>query len=333
MDNNLPDLLRDYELVTQFHGRHTIHRFEDPDAPPSSPQRWEYWENEGRIGRGGQGEVFLQKCTSGSRSYTQRAVKKIPLPYDGGRRRYIREIETIIKFSHDRYSRYFAKTLGWYKSSDSLWIAMEYFPTGDLNTYLGERKRPPLSEDDCCQVTSQVLQGLAVMHGAGFAHRDIKPHNVLIQQCPTSVPHGPWWVKLADFGLSKRLGAATSDSTMGMGTEEYKAPELFDYGVLSDINYQAADMWALGVMTFFLLTKRPLFQSRRSIVLYNGPPESLFPSGSVDDCQLSLDVQAFIGALVRPKPEERLGSEAAKRLVWVYPWMPRVPTIPDANSE
>jgi hypothetical protein len=103
MENSLPDLLRDYKLETRFHKHHIIHIFDDPDAPPSSQQRLEYWENEKRpIGRGGQGLVFLQTCTSGSRNHTQRAVKMIPLQYSGGRRRYIRELETIIKFSHDK---------------------------------------------------------------------------------------------------------------------------------------------------------------------------------------------------------------------------------------
>ncbi|WKT53720.1 Ankyrin repeat [Fusarium oxysporum f. sp. vasinfectum] len=356
MENSLPDLLRDYKLETRFHKRHIIHIFDDPDAPPSSQQRLEYWENEKRpIGRGGQGRVFLQTCTSGSRSYTQRAVKMIPFHYDGGRRRYIRELETIIKFSHDKYSKYFAKTLGWYESRDSLYIAMEYFPAGDLYSYLGEH--PPFPEDDCRQITSQVLRGLAVMHGEGFAHRDIKPQvravqeissfvqcsferwadiwrkNVLIQQCPTAVQPGSWWVKLADFGISKRLGAATSGSSTLIGTEEYMAPELFDRTGLSDINYQATDMWALGVMTFFLLTKCRLFQSRRFAFQYEMSPERYFPSGSLDDCHVTLDGQAFIRALMRPRQEERLGSDAAMRHAWVYAWMPRVPMLPDANSE
>lgn len=50
---------------------------------------------------------------------------------------------------------------------------MEYVPTGDLQTYLCDH--PALPEDDSRQITSQVLRGLAIMHGEGFAHRDIKP--------------------------------------------------------------------------------------------------------------------------------------------------------------
>jgi serine/threonine protein kinase len=232
---------------------------------------------------------------------------------------------------------------------------MEYFPAGDLCSYLDEH--PPFLEDDCRQITSQVLRGLTFMHGEGFAHRDIKPQvralqeissfvqcsiercadiwrkNVLIQQCPTPVQHGSWWVKLADFGISKRLSAATSGNSTLIGTEEYMAPELFDRTGLSDINYQATDMWGLGVMTLFLLTKCRPFQNRRFAFQYEMSPERHFPRGSLDDCHVTLDGQEFIRALIRPRPEERLGSDAAMRHTWVDSWMSRLPMLPDANSE
>jgi serine/threonine protein kinase len=63
--------------------------------------------------------------------------------------------------------------LGWYESERNLCIAMEYFPEGDLQSYLRDRAR--LNEGETREVISQVLQGLAIMHKSGLAHRDIKP--------------------------------------------------------------------------------------------------------------------------------------------------------------
>ena len=65
------------------------------------------------------------------------------------------------------------KLLGWYDSADSLFIAMEYFPLGDLQKYMSENE--PIPERDVQEVTYQVLEGLQYMHQEGFAHRDIKP--------------------------------------------------------------------------------------------------------------------------------------------------------------
>lgn len=51
---------------------------------------------------------------------------------------------------------------------------MEYFPLGDLQTYLIEEP-DPLPEPEAQQITFQILEGLKFMHDNGFAHRDIKP--------------------------------------------------------------------------------------------------------------------------------------------------------------
>ncbi|KAF4494612.1 het-s domain containing protein [Fusarium agapanthi] len=176
MDEAVSDIVRDYKLVTQQEGTFTIHVHDDPDAPPSSPQRKEVWKKKCNIGRGGQGEVLLQTCVTGGRHYSDRAVKKIWLQRSNScsKRRYQRELAAIFKFSHERYSKYFVKSLGWYASSTKLYIAMEYLPVGDLYAYVHERCI--LTEEECRQVICQVLSGLALMHPEGYAHRDIKPH-------------------------------------------------------------------------------------------------------------------------------------------------------------
>jgi serine/threonine protein kinase len=51
---------------------------------------------------------------------------------------------------------------------------MEYFPLGDLQTYLNDADQP-LPETEVQQIVYQILEGLKFMHTNGFAHRDIKP--------------------------------------------------------------------------------------------------------------------------------------------------------------
>src|SRR5690606_18449392 len=131
-------------------------------------------------------------------------------------------------------------------------------------------KAVPMPEKDVQEISYQILEGLNHMHREDFAHRDIKPavspllytiraqmcipaaanmfsslQNILIKSQP---PVGSWWVKLSDFGISKRLGAHFEQNSTVQGTRFYMAPELF--GVQSGgsirINHKAADIWSLG---------------------------------------------------------------------------------------
>lgn len=72
-----------------------------------------------------------------------------------------------------QYSKCFVDFLGWYENLGSLYIAMEYFPLGDLQKYIDSND--PMPEDDAREVVYQVLEGLSLMHAELFVHRDVKP--------------------------------------------------------------------------------------------------------------------------------------------------------------
>jgi len=61
--------------------------------------------------------------------------------------------------------------LGWFESSENLYIAMEYFEKGDLRRHLGEQMPVPTAR----LLARQLLEGLSFMHRNRIAHRDIKP--------------------------------------------------------------------------------------------------------------------------------------------------------------
>jgi serine/threonine protein kinase len=87
--------------------------------------------------------------------------------------------------------------------------------------------------------------------------------NVLIHQLPSLDCSGSWWVKLADFGISKSLEATYS--VIAIGTYDYMAPELFHRSDnASKLDVRLADIWAVGVMTFYILTKDKGFRAWRS---------------------------------------------------------------------
>lgn len=204
--SRLPDLVQDTKLDASFVDNYTVHHCDDSDEEryTRSSRRAEYWEWKGRLAQGGCGEVWLQHCSEGKRSYEWRAIKVIATTNASGKKvDYMSELEAIAKFSQRRvspwnfffffnpsgiilpgiciqrdlpkkqYSKCFVKFLGWYTSTDALFIAMEYFPLGDLQRHMSEN--PPMAEEDAREITYQVLEGLHFMHQEEFAHRDLKP--------------------------------------------------------------------------------------------------------------------------------------------------------------
>jgi serine/threonine protein kinase len=63
------------------------------------------------------------------------------------------------------------KSSGWFENTESLFIAMEYLPLGDLGNYMTQLFR----ENEAQQIAFQLLEGLDFMHSNGFVHRDLKP--------------------------------------------------------------------------------------------------------------------------------------------------------------
>lgn len=100
----LPDLVRDSELPTEFLGAVTIHSFDEIDGTGRRYRRKEHWKWDRTLGRGGFGQVKLQRCTDGdTKPRLLRAVKIIEkTPSISKSLDYHRELEAIAKFSNPR---------------------------------------------------------------------------------------------------------------------------------------------------------------------------------------------------------------------------------------
>lgn len=65
----------------------------------------------------------------------------------------------------------FVEFIGWFENPEFIFLAMEYLPLGDLSKHILEE----VQEHDLKDISSQLLEGLKLMHSKGFAHRDLKP--------------------------------------------------------------------------------------------------------------------------------------------------------------
>lgn len=127
-----------------------------------------------------------------------------------------------------------------------LYIVMEYVEGDDIARLIAGRKIIPVAE--AVPVIMQVCEALHYAHERGIVHRDIKPSNIMISVDGV--------VKVADFGLAKVRHAEQSQFTSSgsmLGTLYFMAPETFVVGTVLD---RRADVYALGVMLYQMLTGR-----------------------------------------------------------------------------
>jgi serine/threonine protein kinase len=200
---------------------------------------------------------------------------------------------------------------------------MEYFDHGDLQAYINTVGR--MAEEDARSISYQILEGVHQMHDNGFAHRDLKPSNVLIRRTKDH-PEG-WWVKIGDFGISKRAEEGiTALRTIG-GTEGFLAPEvLVRKGSLflekdplsrmlrNEREYTfAVDIWALGEITYRIVCGSPPFVT--DLAAYANQ-KALFPTSTLAGLKVSTEGVTFVQELMKVFPDDRPTASEALRDAW-----------------
>lgn len=168
----------------------------------------------------------------------------------------------------------------------------------------------------------QLLEGLQILHGYNWAHRDLKPGNILVVR---DSPH--WWIKIGDFGFSRRILAEQSGMHSRVGSEHHMAPEMI-CGNYDDTNDEealpftlAVDMWSLGNVLFRLLTRQLLFVSPSSLVRYYGSRVP-FPITALNQNDISKDGIAIISEMMKPGHADRINVSAALHHSWTCAQIP-----------
>lgn len=200
------------------------------------------------IGHGGMAEVYRATDSTGRGTVAVKILRAALAGDEQFQKRFMREAEIVNRLEHPNIVRVmdFGEERGMY------YIVMEMLSGPDLNHLIRQEKRISLSN------TINLLRGVAdaldYAHQNGLIHRDIKPSNVMLDS--STIPSRS---VLTDFGIAKMLDAHTRiTNTAGMlGTFDYMAPEQIQASAEVD---GRADIYALGVMTYQMLTGRLPFE-------------------------------------------------------------------------
>ena len=177
--------------------------------------------------------------------------------------RFQREYEIISSITH----RAIAEIYDFGSLPRHLYLAMEYFPCGDLR----DRLRNPLSVDESLYYLRAIAEALRVIHVFGILHRDLKPANVMLREDNSPV--------LIDFGLARRSldDAGTTGIGQVLGSPYYISPEQ-SLGQRVDAR---TDLYSLGVMFYEMLTGQRPYAGRSAVAImeqHSNSPVPILPA-------------------------------------------------------
>ena len=200
-----------------------------------------------RIGKGGMAYVFLATQEGLGREVAIKVLQPARAEEPSIRHQFLKEGQIIAGFNHPNIVMVYASG----EANGNCYLAMEYLAGGTLR----ERLDVGLAPTEAVRITRDLAQALAVVHQAGFVHRDIKPQNIVFRADGSPV--------LTDFGIAKtyveQLDAERTGTGIKKGTVRYMSPEQINNS--SEELDGRSDLYSLGVVFYWMLVGNPPYES------------------------------------------------------------------------
>jgi DNA-binding beta-propeller fold protein YncE/tRNA A-37 threonylcarbamoyl transferase component Bud32 len=226
------------------------------------------------IARGGMGVVYRATHLALDRPVALKVIARQYADSAAFRRRFIRESQLAAQLDHPNVVPVYDAR----EEDGELLVAMRLVKGGDLRRRID--RDGPLPPAEALQLLGQIASALDAAHAAGIVHRDVKPHNILLEG-----EHA----YLSDFGLAKALGeSGAASSASVVGTAHYMSPEQWR----ADRVGPAADVYSLGCVLYEAVTGIAPFARG------DGEAEPRMPRG----------LDAVIERAVAPDPSDRFAT-------------------------
>lgn len=250
-------------------------------------------------GIGGMGVVYRARQRSLGRIVALKVIREEVANTPEYRDRFLREARVAASVDHPH-------VVSVYDTGDRdghLFLAMQWVDGNDLKLLLERTGR--VAPDRAVLLATQLAGALDAVHGVdGLVHRDVKPANVLLRQVG-----GSDHAYLTDFGVAKPSGAGDQLTQAGLvvGTAGYLAPEQIRGG---DPDAQS-DLYALGCVTYELLTGQRPFRAENEIALSWAHANDSRPRVSDAIPNLGTRYDDFFATALAVSPEHRFSSGRA----------------------
>jgi eukaryotic-like serine/threonine-protein kinase len=202
-----------------------------------------------RLGSGGMADVYLAEDQLLGRHLAVKVLHHHFAEDQEFVERFRREASSAAGLSHPNIVGIFDRG----EWDGTYYIAMEYVPGRSLKALV--REQGPLDPVVAIDIVTQILQAARFAHARGVIHRDLKPHNVILDEEGRA--------RVTDFGIAQ---AGASDMTLTgsiMGTAQYLSPEQAQGQAVS----VASDLYSVGVILYELLTGAVPFDGDTAVAI------------------------------------------------------------------
>ncbi|MGH0146025.1 UNVERIFIED_CONTAM: hypothetical protein FKN15_007627 [Acipenser sinensis] len=252
------------------------------------------------IGRGSFSRVVRVEHKSTKQPY---AIKMIETRYREGREVCESELNVLRRVRHTNI----IQLIEVFETQERVYMVMELATGGGLFDRI--IAKGSFTERDATRVLQMVLDGVKYLHTLGITHRDLKPENLLYYH-----PGSDSKIMITDFGLAstRKKGDECLMKTT-CGTPEYIAPEI----LVRKPYTNAVDMWALGVISYILLSGTMPFEDDNRTRLYRQILKGKYSYSGEPWPSVSNLAKDFVDRVVTIDPNERMTAGQALKHPWI----------------
>jgi len=259
----------------------------------------------------GMGAVVVRRAYDGDSNVVS-AAKIIPKSQleESEREAVIHEAEVLRRFDHP----HIIKLLDFQEDENNYVLFLEYCG-GDLHSYLEGKES--LSESEARSIFKQILDAVSYLHSTGYAHRDLKLENILLESQKKGV-------KLGDFGCCvKKLPEKISQKC---GSPHYASPEMIE---AHPYDPEKVDVWSLGVILYSLVCGNLPFTVESDYL--DDMLEMIRFTPVYLPSRLSSDLKHLLDGMLNKNADERLSIRSIMEHPWLHP-SPQPPPLKKAGS-
>jgi eukaryotic-like serine/threonine-protein kinase len=214
-----------------------------------------------RLGSGGMADVYCAEDTHLGRQVALKVLYRRFAQDAEFVERFKREAQSAAGLSHPNVVNVYDRG----EHDGTYYIAMEYLPGRTLKEVVVEQG--PLDQEAVVDIGVQILRAASFAHRRGVIHRDLKPHNVMLDDAGNA--------KVTDFGIARAGASEMTEAGSIMGTAQYLSPEQAQGHPAT----AQSDLYSVGIILYELLTGRLPFDGESAVAIavqhLNDPPPAL----------------------------------------------------------